>query len=118
MTAAACRVPDELAEADLWDVLASAVCRCSKERVQHLLVDDSKKVYRAGQGLADLECTALAVLAEGGRPATLAELLARVGSATELAEPWYRCVTTLPRAVEGDRLAEATAAFDRACREA
>src|SRR4051794_24119515 len=50
MTAAACRVPDELADGDLWEVLDAAVCRCSmdKERPRPLLVDDSKKVYRAG----------------------------------------------------------------------
>lgn len=119
MTAAACRVPDALAEADLWEVLETVVCRCSKDETRPLLVDDSKKVYRAGQGLDDLECTALAVVGEQSRPATLGELLARLGfAAEELAEPWYHGTTPLPHAVDGGRLSDAAGLFDQACAKA
>lgn len=120
MTAAACRVPDELGDADLWQVLEAAVCRCSKDRARPLLVDDSKKVYRAGQGLDDLECTALAVVSDSAqRPATLGELLGRLGFvAQELAESWCHATTPLPHAVDKSRLDEAAGVFEEACRKA
>src|SRR6186997_3446193 len=82
MTAVACRVPDDLAGADLWKVLRPAVCRHPQGKRPRLVVDDSKKVYRAGLGFDDLECTALAALAiAAARPSTLEHLLAHLGVA-------------------------------------
>src|SRR5437016_5860912 len=79
MTAVAWHVPDGLSDADLWKKLASVACRVCKKPGKRLLVDDSKKVYRGGQGLDELECTSLALLeTDPGRPTTLAHLLERL----------------------------------------
>src|SRR5947209_7756987 len=63
MTSVACRVPDELIGADLWQALRPAVRRCGESGDAPLLVDDSKAVYGTSQGLKALESNILATLA-------------------------------------------------------
>ena len=48
MTAVACRVPDDLAGANLWHVLAAAVRQDATPTTAASLVDDSKLVYSTG----------------------------------------------------------------------
>ena len=52
---------------DVWRDLAATVCR-SGEDTRRLWIDDSKRLYRAGEGLPRLEAASLAVLDAAGRP--------------------------------------------------
>lgn len=96
-------------EADLWELLSSAVC-AERPRDDRLWIADSKAVFqRSAQGLARLETSVLACLAQldafGRAPHTAAELLAcgpgpfRT-AADHLGEhPWYeRLPAQLPAA--------------------
>ena len=83
MSATACRVPPEIGDADLWNLLADGATRVRKGKPAQLLVDDSKKVYRSGQGLAELERTVLSILSPD-RPATFGALLNRLGATMPL----------------------------------
>jgi hypothetical protein len=101
MSAVACRVPPDLADGCLWKALRRAVRRAGGRGVTHLLVDDSKKVYQSGKGLADLERTVLAALLCLSHPNAkcLADLIARLcvdGAAID--EAWYHGQTALPQA--------------------
>src|SRR5262245_23735239 len=71
---------------DVWGDLAGTVARAG-DKDGRLWVDDSKKVYRGGQGLDRLEAAALAAVAAAGGepPRSLAGLLASLG-AGDLAE--------------------------------
>src|SRR5438477_3368967 len=64
MAAVACRVPDELAGANLWDVLAAAVCKEDADDGR-IVVNDSKQVYDPGTGIGALERGVLAALWRG-----------------------------------------------------
>lgn len=116
MTSVACRVPEDLAGCDLWEVLAAAVRRepaCADGR---LLVEDSKVVYSTTRGLAELETSVLATLRpwpagevaalerclEGICPAALAELRQ---------ECWYTGRSLLPLAAQADGWADAAERF-------
>lgn len=93
VSGAAFEVPDALAEADLWDVLAKCVSRGSNRRDRRLPIADSKKLYQRAAGLTALERTALVMLHTAGRrPRTLRGLLKVVASepARAMREyPWY-----------------------------
>lgn len=103
MSAVACQAPSELVEADFWEVLHPAVGRCAR-RGGHLFVDDSKKVYQPGKGLAGLERTVHAFLSCLSHPGchTLADLLQCLQTQTSVGpmidEPWYHGGTTVPAA--------------------
>jgi hypothetical protein len=119
MSRVSCRVPDELADANLWAVLGSAVRRGEEDGDGRLLIDDSKVVYCGPRGLRALERGVLATLWPGVRAgaATLASL---VGSACEggaelLAETWYTGASPLPVHAGEDELGEHRTRFDRAC---
>lgn len=107
MSAVACHVPDDLVDADLWTLLSPAVGRRGRD-ARHLLVDDSKKIFQPGKGIADLERTALAFLKCLSDPActTLADLLAclraETGDEPAIDEPWYHGRTSLPFAADVD----------------
>jgi hypothetical protein len=75
MTAVIAEGPDDRPP-DVWGDLPATVSRAGGPS-DGLWVDDSKKIYRAGQGLDRLETASLAALAATGRavPETLAELL-------------------------------------------
>ncbi|MDX2038950.1 MAG: hypothetical protein SFX72_20050 [Isosphaeraceae bacterium] len=93
---------------DLWTILEAGIARAGASD-DRLWVDDSKRVYRSGDGRARLfdVCDALAHTLGRGRPATFAALLAAFGvdslDAAELprwseADPiWRTEPTTRPR---------------------
>ncbi len=67
MTSVACRVPEELIEADLWKALKSVVRRHGDPADERLLIDDSKLVYSPSDGLLELETGVLATLPLGSK---------------------------------------------------
>src|SRR5271170_1850989 len=70
MTAVACRLPEDLLDANLWQALRSTVRRRRHKPDGRLLIDDSKLVYTSPEGLGGLEAAALAVhrLADDSSP--------------------------------------------------
>ena len=115
MTAVAWHVDDGISGADLWQTLRRVACRCGPKRRNRLLVDDSKKVYRSGDGVGELECTVLAVL-ESLEPTTLHELLDHLGApGHEIEEDWFVGITALPVEITEDRRATSHRDFHAAC---
>lgn len=96
MTAVACRAPRP--DMCLWEALGPVVGRKAGEGLH---VDDSKKVYASGKGIAALERTALAAVACQFDEAveTLGELLGglSVDEDAGIDEPWFRGASRLPR---------------------
>src|SRR5262245_24615311 len=121
MTAVACRVPEALAGADLWRVLAAAVRRDGDPDDGRPLVADSKVVFAGPRGLAALEAGVLATLRpQKKRPALLADYLHQVapaGLAELAAEAWYRGDTPLPAAAEDGACSTAAEAFHNSCHD-
>ncbi|HJT76484.1 MAG TPA: hypothetical protein VJ739_04710 [Gemmataceae bacterium] len=118
MTSVACRVPDDLAGADLWRVLAAAVRRAAEADDGRPLVADSKEVYSAARGLAPLETGVLSLAAPEGA-LHLAGYLDWVSppAAAELAgEPWYSGSSPLPVAADRAACAAAGSRFADVCR--
>lgn len=113
MAAFAWRVPDAIAEADRWETLG---VRRRRAKSAALWVDDSKKVYRGGDGLDDLERATLAALGAPA-PTTFAEFLARVGN-EPLGAYGHDGAAPLPRAASLDAIVDATARLDDACAKA
>lgn len=93
MTAVAVEVPERLAEADLWQVLDTAVRRASDPEDDRLLVADSKQIHVGKRGLDRLEANTLPfvlLLDRGLRlPLRLASLWNSCGL-TDAAE-WTEC---------------------------
>jgi len=93
VSAVGLELPDRLADESLWDVLRASVSARVGATQTRLMIADSKKLYRSGQGLDRLETAALAWLATCGQPASsLIELLRQVCPQTveAMAEyPWY-----------------------------
>jgi ribonuclease HII len=119
MSVVACRVPDGLADHDLWHILRAAVRR-GVDADQRLLVDDSKVVFSGGRGLEALERGVFSALWPAA-PGTLAGLLENVCplNVEELCvEPWYTGVTSLPLHAPPHELTETTTLFRAACAEA
>ncbi len=121
MTSAACRVPAELAQADLWRVLRRAVRRHPSDADGRLLIEDSKIVYSTRRGLHDLEFGVLAMLSLGsnGEEICLAHTIDRLCPANHAdlrAEPWYTGTSFLPRCADKALLQDATVRMERACR--
>src|SRR5262245_38500355 len=105
MTSVACRVPEDLAGADLWKVLRDAVRRPAEPDDGRLLVEDSKVVYSTTRGLQALETGVLAAVppAPAGPDLSLArylDWLAPTAAAELAAELWYRGRSALPVAAE------------------
>src|SRR5262245_35179074 len=68
---------------DVWADLPSAVARAGGDP-EHLWIDDSKAIYKAGKGRDRLDAACLAALAASGRdvPLTFSGLLAAVQAGT------------------------------------
>src|SRR5947209_18735452 len=103
MTAAACRLPDNLAGANLWTLLRRVVRRKAGADDDRLVIADSKVVYGPAQGLAALERGVLAVLTLAGSKSlpSAEHLLADISPASpqRLAhEVWYTGRSRLPLA--------------------
>jgi ribonuclease HII len=102
MTAVACRVPDGLGQPDLWQLLNAVVRKADDDAEEdgRILVDDSKLVYSAARGLAELERGVHALLMRGPSFPTLHHFLEGVAAddVTEIrAEPWYHGNSAIPR---------------------
>ncbi len=118
MTAAACRVDDDRADACLWSALRSAVRRAADADDGRIAVDDSKRVYSTARGLAALEHGVLAAL---GRDASapFGSFLSGFCAETVLAElggeAWYTGAGGLPGHATAEEVTAAAARFDAAC---
>ena len=127
MTLVACRVPDDLQHASLWDVLKAGTRRVGESADNRLIVADSKQVYSPANGWNDLEKTALAAHSGGFQSSphapreevvtrsvttTLNDLL-RALAANDLPllrrEAWFQGDTALPTEIAADDL---TASID------
>jgi hypothetical protein len=94
ISATAWQVPADRLDADLYAALSRVVCRASSRNEEgRLAIDDSKKLYKPGGGLAGLERGVLACLRSlGCRDACWRDLwrrLAPEGSAERGAQPWH-----------------------------
>jgi len=79
VSCAAFSVPDEVVEADLWQILQKSASKHRKGLRGRLHVADSKKVYTRQGGIGPLERTVLSILrAAGCVPGTVQELLQRL----------------------------------------
>ena len=97
MTSVACRVPNRLGKANLWQVLADGVRQHGDEDDGRPLVADSKLVYSPSRGLGDMEKAVLGTT--GHKPATIAGYVdwACPKAQEELtSECWFRGTTSLP----------------------
>ena len=87
------RVPDELADRCLWDVLAESCTHKVRRGDRRLAIADSKKLYQARKTLDPLERAALVMLTVAGKhPKTWRGLLDVIApGATEQLQsyPWY-----------------------------
>jgi ribonuclease HII len=102
MTSVACRVPQRLASADLWDVLADAVRRPNEPDDGRPMVADSKLVYSPARGLLGLETGLGGALGAwfGGGTNSLGTCLDRLCPTARddlVNEPWYSGATPLPQ---------------------
>src|SRR5206468_2076833 len=104
MTSAACRVPPEYDDCDLWERLRPTVRRPTDPADDRVVVGDSKLVYSVARGLHDLEASVMALVAPVSASACLAELLesiAREFLAEVRGEAWYTGATALPTHADG-----------------
>jgi ribonuclease HII len=117
MSAVACRVPDSVAGANLWQVLSRTVRRGSDSDDDRLLIDDSKIVYSTARGLQGLERGVHAVpgvYEQGDLDGWLAARCAG-GHGDLCLEPWYRGDTALPVVTDPLALSDGIARFEEGC---
>lgn len=116
MTAVACQVPDDLLQANLWKTLRKLVRQARHEADQRLLIDDSKKVYAGGKGLADLEIASLLALdSQVQGLGELLPLLCPIAPAELNAECWFTGQTPLPLAADSHILPLQAARWKELC---
>jgi ribonuclease HII len=98
VSSTALKVPSDMLNTDLWQVLRKSVGQTRKHLAGRILITDSKKAYTRSQGLKHLKRTVLACLKHLDKsPDTLSELLKIVcpDSLERLeAYPWYRQIDT------------------------
>jgi hypothetical protein len=120
MSSVACRVPEALRGADLWQALRAAVRRRGEKADRRLLVEDSKVVYNSARGLLDLETGVLAAalppIAEALSLAGCIERLCPAAHPELRDESWYTGTTALPIAAEA--LADCSSRFAEVCGQA
>jgi len=122
MTSVACRVPEALTGADLWQVLRDAVRRHDEPDDGRLVVEDSKLLYSGNHALRDLEKNVLAALRpwHPGGSLGLADYLDRACPAarSELAgECWFAGTSSLPVLAEPEDYLPAAERFTVVCQE-
>jgi ribonuclease HII len=123
MTLVACQVPDDLHDANLWDVLKSNVRRAGEPADHRRIVADSKQVYSPSTGWNELEHTALCAHAGGffSGTNTLHGLLQHLAS-EEIPilrqEPWFVGDTSLPTEIPPNDLTGSIATWRQASRDA
>jgi hypothetical protein len=119
MTSVACRVPEELAGADLWQVLRPGVRRHKEADDGRPMVDDSKLVYSTASGLAELEKSVLATLSpwRAGDALILSQCLdwlCPAGHAEVRSEVWYTGASSLPAAADPETCRQSAERFAEA----
>ena len=108
MTLVACRVPDELRHANLWDVLKTCTRRIGEAADHRLIVADSKQVYSPARGWADLERTVLAALPRSSKNLRLVlDGLAADDLPLLRQEAWFVGDSLLPTEVSADDMTTA-----------
>jgi ribonuclease HII len=117
MSLSAMHVPAAHADADLWQLLAAAVCRMGETANGRLIVDDSKAVYVPSIGLARLEQNLLPFVCEQCASLSLSDYWNHrcLTPFDELrSEPWFEDGCTIPL---GESLAiePSRACLTRAC---
>ena len=117
MSAAAFRVPDACADADLWNLFQSAVTRNAPGKTRRIRVADSKAVFDRSAGLGSIEKHLLPFAALlGDLPATLRRFVGWLGKtdAEGLASyPWYDGADwALPRKVTRDSVMDRAKALE------
>ena len=122
MTAVACQLPDDLADADLWQTLEPAVRRARGARDDcRLLVNDSKQVYSARTGLAYLEAAVLSFLSAAqstfSHAAGMLSHLCPAESQELAKEIWYHGRTALPLACRRETIEPAAETLRQTCSE-
>lgn len=94
VSGAAFRVPDDSADACLWEVLSECFTKDAKTGRRKIAIADSKRLYKPGGGLLPLERPVLTVLAQRERNLnSVRALLDHVapGATAQLDEyPWYQ----------------------------
>jgi ribonuclease HII len=128
MTVVACQVPDEASDACLWRLLRTGIRRHGARDDGRPVVADSKLVYSATRGLAQLEKTVLAVLGinlplidDVEPPYCLESLLDYVSpeAFADLAEEaWFTGKSRLPIECSRSTLDMARSLICRACQRA
>jgi hypothetical protein len=123
MSAVACRLPEEVAGADLWHLLRSAVRRQGSRADGRVLIADSKLVYSPSRGLCDLETAVLAAWPPytNGAGLPLKDYLEAIRPAhhTDLAdECWFSGGFLLPLKAPAPAIAEAAMRFEQASNSA
>src|ERR1043166_1115904 len=119
MTAVACRVPDEAANADLWRLLRYGIRRHGQRDDGRPVVADSKLVYSPTRGLAQREKAVLGALPV--QPSALADLLTLLSPhalADLHSEAWFDGRTPLPMECSGSALHMARNLVRGACQRA
>jgi hypothetical protein len=111
VSAAAFRVPDAAAQADLWDWFGSAVTRQAPRKSGRVQVADSKAMHKGGNGLRALEENLLPFLnLLWPQPKSVRELAGRCrnsGLPHVSGYPWYReRDLDLPRIADAARMSE------------
>ena len=119
MSAVAFAAPTETAHANWWELLADAARRQPGDD-HRLWIDDSKKVYAPGKGIAELERNVLAALAGDriGQPLSLDDWLVELMTqerAGDARPPWFKADRQLPQAVEIEELHGPSAHFRSGC---
>lgn len=120
MTSVACLVPEDLADANLWKALRSAVRRRPSEEDTRIVVNDSKVVYSPQRGLRDLETAVLATVTpwlDTGEMC-LSDYIGRASPTCHeslRSEPWYVGTSKLPAASEPAAFIRGAMRFARAC---
>jgi hypothetical protein len=121
MTAVACRVRNDAADANLWRTLKAAVRRHTSKDARRLLVDDSKLVYSPARGLGTLELSVLSILhaATDRLLCSVHDLVVLLYRDHELTgERWYTGATPIPLATAAAAIVENAQRFGAVCHEA
>jgi len=132
VSASVWRIPGRRTKADLYELLADGVtATCSSKpkngadakRLERVIIADSKVVYRAGQGLGELEANLFAALELCGElPNTWDELWRRLAPSSldeRDATPWHDGFDVrLPLSAETDAIARRADCLRRAVQQA
>jgi ribonuclease HII len=119
MSCVAFRIPESLAENELWSALGDGVRRHPSEDDGRVLVDDSKLVYSTAKGIEALELNVMAALpsAFSAQRSTLSRLLKCLACTGETppSNAWYTGRKRIPVAADEDHCTEKATRFQYAC---